>query len=501
MIQNLHDVIQLIESDWCNKRVLVVGDVMLDRYIWGQVERISPEAPVPVVHVAQHSQRPGGAANVAMNVAGLGAKAILFGFSGNDDAGNALEDSLRAAGVVPHLTRVSSHPTTTKLRILSGKQQMLRLDTEQSTGYPREACDSLIAAVEAALAEADAVVLSDYAKGCLSEEICQRVIAAARSREIPLLVDPKQLNFTRYRGATTICPNLKELSAVVGISMKEPEALLSAGQSLVPQLGLACLTATLSEKGIAVLTEESRWIAPAVARQVFDVSGAGDTVIATLALALASRLKMETGVQLANIAAGVVVGKVGTVPVTRNELLTSLTPEIELSTEEKVLTRESLQVRVSAWRSSGQSIVFTNGCFDLLHVGHISLLEEARRAGDRLIVGINSDDSVRGLKGPTRPVVHERNRGRILAALAAVDAVIVFDEPTPLRLITDLKPDVLVKGGDYSEDTIVGAAEVRSWGGRIKIVPTVEGFSTTKLIAKAATGEDQALLDVKTTAF
>jgi D-beta-D-heptose 7-phosphate kinase/D-beta-D-heptose 1-phosphate adenosyltransferase len=243
----------------------------------------------------------------------------------------------------------------------------------------------------------------------------------------------------------------------------------------------------MSEKGIAILKENSRSIAPAVARQVFDVSGAGDTVIATLALAMASGLETETAVQLANVAAGIVVGKVGTVPVTRDELLTSLMPEIELRAEEKVLTLDHLKVRTSAWRSAGQSVVFTNGCFDILHIGHITLLEDARREGDRLIVAINSDASVQKLKGPTRPIVAERERGRILAALAAVDAVIVFDEPTPLQLIVELKPEVIVKGGDYSEDTIVGAAEVRSWGGRVKIVPTVEGFSTTRLIAKAMT--------------
>jgi D-beta-D-heptose 7-phosphate kinase / D-beta-D-heptose 1-phosphate adenosyltransferase len=485
VIQDLHRVIRLIEGEWSRARVLVAGDVMLDRYIWGEVERVSPEAPVPIVHAVHRAERPGGAANVAMNIRGLGAQAVLFGFAGKDEDGAALRALLNEAGVESQLTQFSDRPTTTKLRILSGKQQMLRLDTEQAAGYPGEAYAALTAAIEAALASIAAVVLSDYGKGCLSEEVCQGVIQAATRRGIPVLVDPKQRDFVRYRGATTICPNLNELAAVVGVSVKESDALLAAGQQLVRQLGLECLIATMSEKGIAVLKENSRWIAPAVARQVFDVSGAGDTVIATLALAAASRLEMETAAQLANVAAGIVVGKVGTVPVDRDELLTSLTPEIELKAEEKILALEPLQVRVAAWRSAGQSIVLTNGCFDLLHIGHITLLENARREGDRLIVAINSDASVRDLKGPTRPIVGERERGRILAALAAVDAIIVFDEPTPLRLINELKPDVLVKGGDYAEDDVVGAAEVRSWGGRVRIVPTVEGFSTTKLIARA----------------
>lgn len=485
MIQNLHRIVQLIEGEWHNNRVLVVGDLMLDRYIWGNVDRISPEAPVPVVRCGHRTERPGGAANVAMNLLGLGARATLFGFCGDDADALALQKSLREAGVDVALTPVPSHPTTSKLRILSGKQQMLRLDTERTDGYPAEAYAALIASVIAALETADAVVLSDYAKGVLTEEVCQQVIRAANRRGIPVLVDPKQRDFARYRGATTISPNLTELSIVTGTPPQNLDDVLAAGQALVSKLGLQCLIATLSEKGIAVLKEDSRFVAPAAARQVFDVSGAGDTVIATLALAAASNLDMETGAQLANVAAGIVVGKVGTVPVERGELLSSLMPEIELHAREKVLTLEQLRMRAAAWRSAGESIVFTNGCFDLLHIGHITLLEEARREGGRLVVGINSDASVRALKGPTRPIVGERERGRILAALAAVDAVIIFDDPTPLRLIEALRPDILVKGGDYREETVVGAEQVRSWGGHVRIVPTVEGFSTTRLIARA----------------
>ena len=320
MIQDLHRVIRLIENDWRNARVLVVGDVMLDRYIWGNVERISPEAPVPIVHASHRNERPGGAANVAMNIAGLGAKAVLFGLAGQDPDCIQLQDLLRDAGVESQLTQVPSHPTIAKLRILSGRQQMLRLDTEQVAGYPREAYDSLIAKAEKAMANADSVVLSDYAKGCLTEDICQRVIQAANRRGIPVLVDPKHRDFSRYRGATTICPNLQELSAVLGIPPGETDALLAAGQKLVPQLQLSYLTATLSEKGIAVLREESRWIAPALARQVFDVSGAGDTVIATLAVMLAHGADWPEAIHVANVAAGIVVGKLGTAVVTRAEL-------------------------------------------------------------------------------------------------------------------------------------------------------------------------------------
>jgi D-beta-D-heptose 7-phosphate kinase/D-beta-D-heptose 1-phosphate adenosyltransferase len=487
MIQDLDRIVQLIEHDWRDAHVLVIGDLMLDRYIWGDVERISPEAPVPVVRVAHQSEQPGGAGNVAMNVAAMGAKATLIGFRGDDADGNALEKALVKAGITPDVISVTSHPTTAKLRVVGGKQQMLRLDTERTDDYPAEAYAALIAKIESASASADAVVLSDYAKGALTEEVCQRTIEMARRAGVPVLVDPKRRSFARYRGATTICPNLNELSVVSGIPPQNLGALLDAGQTMVTDLGLDYLTATMSEKGIALLRADSRFIAPAVARQVFDVSGAGDTVIATLALALAGGLQMEVAVQLANVAAGVAVSKLGTVPVNHDELLNSLMPEIELQAHEKVLSLDALVGRAAAWRSVGQQIVFTNGCFDLLHIGHITLLEQARREGDRLVVAINSDASVCKLKGPSRPIVGERERGRILAALAAVDAVVVFDDPTPLRVIEALRPNVIVKGGDYNEDTVVGAKEVHSWGGRVKIVPTVEGFSTTKLITKAMT--------------
>lgn len=268
-------------------------------------------------------------------------------------------------------------------------------------------------------------------------------------------------------------------------------ALLAAGQALVSDLDLECLFVTLSEKGIAALRSNSQTISAAAAREVFDVSGAGDTVIATLALAEASHLDMDTSLALANAAAGIVVGKVGTVPVSSEELLSSLMPEIGIHAGEKVLTLGQLKKRASTWRSFGEKIVFTNGCFDLLHIGHITLLEEARRTGDRLVVAINSDASVKKLKGPGRPVAGENERARILAAMSAVDAVVIFDEPTPLAVIEALRPDMIVKGGDYNESTVVGAKEVRSWGGRVKIVPTVEGFSTTNLIARASSPATQ----------
>ena len=490
-IGNLHAVIREIEHDWASKRLLVIGDVMLDKYIWGEVGRISPEAPVPVVRATHQSRQPGGAANVAMNVSRLGAQATVIGFTGGDEDEGLLAECLRAEGIAQGFVVSAGFPTITKQRIVGGRQQMLRLDSENLGARPQQDYDRLIAAVIAHMPGSHAVVLSDYAKGVLTAEVCRAVIEEARRLSIPVLVDPKSADFSRYRGATTICPNLGELSAAARLTLPALDAgnleqLLTAAEAMVTAFDLEFLTATLSEKGIALVRPGNRFVAPAAARQVFDVSGAGDTVIAVLALCLASGLAAETAVQLANVAAGIVVGKVGTVPVEKHELLAALSPNIALHAEDKVVSRSELVTRVALWKANGERVVFTNGCFDLLHVGHITLLEQAHSFGDKLIVAINSDASVSGLKGPTRPIVSETDRARVLAALAAVDAVCVFPEPTPLELLVATRPDVLVKGGDYDIDTIVGAQEVQSWGGQVKIVSIVPGFSTTQLIARGA---------------
>lgn len=491
MIEQLHQVMKEIERKWCHRRLLVVGDVMLDKYIWGEVGRISPEAPVPVVRATHQSEQPGGAANVAMNMARLGAETLVAGFSGEDENGKLLASSLSANGIVPLLTSCEGFPTITKVRILGGRQQMLRLDSERLGERAPGDYERLLESVLAHLPGSHGVVLSDYAKGTLTPAVCQEVIQAARREKIPVLVDPKCADFSRYRGATTICPNLGELTAAARLALPDLDAgdlkgLLKAAEGMVPEFAIEFLTATLSEKGIALVRPGNCFIAPAVARQVFDVSGAGDTVIAILALCMASGLAPEVGVELANVAAGIVVGKVGTVPVEKHELLAALAPELALHAEDKVLSLPALLRRVALWKANGDRVVFTNGCFDLLHVGHIAVLEQAHRFGDRLVVAINSDASVSGLKGPGRPIVGERERSRVLAALAAVDAVVIFDEATPLELVVAVQPDVLVKGGDYSPETVVGAREVQSWGGQVKIVPTVEGFSTTRLIEKGA---------------
>jgi D-beta-D-heptose 7-phosphate kinase / D-beta-D-heptose 1-phosphate adenosyltransferase len=488
LIKQLHETIRQIDQCWPSLHLLVVGDVMLDKYIWGEVGRISPEAPVPVVRITHQSSQPGGAANVAMNLANLGAGVTLVGFTGGDQDELLLAAHLKSHGVDSAFVCSEGFPTVTKMRVLGGRQQMLRLDSERLGSRPKIDHDRLLAKVLEKLPNCNAVVFSDYAKGVLEPKVCRAIITASRKLEIPVLVDPKTADFSRYRGATTICPNLQELSAASREDITDMEAMFSAGERMVSELDLEYLTATLSEKGIAVLRPGNRLVAPAVARQVFDVSGAGDTVIAVLALCVAAGMPIEPSVQLANIAASIVVGKVGTVPVEKHELLAALAPEIALHAPGKVLTREKLMRRIAVWRANGERVVFTNGCFDLLHVGHIALLEQSRRQGDRLIVAINSDDSISSLKGPSRPVVREQDRARVLAALAAVDVVVIFGEATPLELIIVAKPDVIVKGGDYTEESIIGAIEVRSWGGKVMIVPILDDVSTTRLIDRSLAG-------------
>jgi D-beta-D-heptose 7-phosphate kinase/D-beta-D-heptose 1-phosphate adenosyltransferase len=487
VIENLPEAINKIETDWRDAHVLIVGDVMLDRYVYGNVERISPEAPVPVVRVESQSERPGGAANVAMNIAGLGACATVIGLAGQDAQQQSLECMLADEGIEPVLIGVQGASTTTKLRVLSGHQQIMRLDSECVPAHCENSRGDLLRKAYELMDGASILVLSDYNKGVLTEPVCRFLINEARRLKIPVLVDPKARSFAKYSGAATICPNLKELSAVLGEPVNDLDGLLVAGQQLVTSLGLQFLTVTLGERGIAVLRKNSRMQAPAEARQVYDVSGAGDTVIAVLALALASGMQPEPAAQLANVAAGIVVSQPGTVAVHRDELLAALSRQGPPSMDQKVLQIEPLLSRLADWRCSGARIVFTNGCFDLLHVGHISLLEQARLFGDRLVVGLNSDASVAQLKGPLRPIVREQDRAKLLAALSAVDVVVLFGESTPMKLIQAIRPDVLVKGEDYRKKTVIGAAEVCAWRGRVEFVPMVESISTSTLIARANT--------------
>lgn len=488
MLSELHSVLGLLESGFGRIKVLVVGDLMLDRYILGEVDRISPEAPVPVLRHAQRYERPGGAANVAMNLAGLGCGVFLAGFWGADGEREELAKLVEAAGVDTAGVVTSSLPTISKTRIVARTQQMLRLDIESREAVPAEEVARLEARAVELVKKVHAVILSDYAKGALTAGVCEAVIRAARTAGIPVLVDPKTKDLSKYSGATTICPNLAELSLATGVPAYQTDALLKAAHTQMVEHDFRFLTVTMSEKGIRILGPAADgsddYYSPARAREVFDVSGAGDTVIATLAASLAGGLHIHTAVELANLAAGIVVGKIGTVPIAQHELIAALTPSSGITSAEKILDAEGVQRRVAEWRASGETVVFTNGCFDLLHVGHITLLEDCRRFGSKLVLGLNTDASVSRLKGPSRPIVGENERARVMSALAAVDAVVLFDEETPLELIRALKPNVLVKGGDYTVQTVIGHEDVIASGGRVEIVPTVEGFSTTNIVKK-----------------
>lgn len=468
-----------------HRTALVIGDLMLDRYLIGEVERISPEAPVPVVLLKQENERAGGAANVAANLSLLGIRTTMAGIIGDDAEGRALLDMLRELNIDSAIVTSQQRPSVTKTRILGGHQQMMRLDKESRLAFTESENNALHEQISQAIAQKpDVIILSDYAKGVLSDALCQAVIAQAKALGIPVLVDPKGRDYTKYQGATALTPNKKETSEACGIDAMDTDRLLQAAADLRDRLGLAFLAVTRGEEGISLLEQNETIHIPAAAKQVFDVSGAGDTVIATLAAGLVHGLSHRQAFELANIAAGIVVGKVGTVPVNREELLAELISQDSVEQADKICELETLLGRVRQWRQQKKRIVFTNGCFDLLHAGHVTYLEAARKTGDKLILGLNTDRSVSALKGPSRPVIHEADRARVLAALEAVDAVILFDEDTPLQLIDAIRPDVIVKGSDYSEDQVVGGKEVKSWGGKVALIDIVPGRSTSNIIEK-----------------
>ncbi|ACE86096.1 bifunctional D-glycero-beta-D-manno-heptose-7-phosphate kinase/D-glycero-beta-D-manno-heptose 1-phosphate adenylyltransferase HldE [Cellvibrio japonicus] len=459
-------------------KVLVVGDVMLDRYWHGASSRISPEAPVPVVNISQTEDRPGGAANVALNLAALGCQVTLLGVIGLDEAGMVLEQRLQSTAIVTDFHRSLSKPTITKLRVISRHQQLLRMDFEDR--YTWEDSCALAARVESHLDGVDVLILSDYAKGSLQD--CQALIQKARSHNIPVLVDPKSSNYQRYQQATLLTPNLHEFEQVVGNCRSERE-LLDKAREMIDSLQLNALLITRGEQGMTLIRPgHSELHLPARAREVFDVTGAGDTVIAALSGALAAGETLPESVAIANLAAGIVVGKLGTATVSAPELRWAI--YAEQGFECGVVTEEQLLLALADVRANGEKIVFTNGCFDIIHAGHVGYLEEARKLGHRLVVAVNSDASVKRLKGDGRPINTLDRRMAVLAGLEAVDWVIGFDEDTPERLIDTLKPDILVKGGDYREDQVVGAPIVKTYGGQVKVLSFFDNCSTTSIVNK-----------------
>lgn len=463
-------------NDFSKAKLLVVGDVMLDQYWEGQANRISPEAPVPVVKIASDQARPGGAANVAMNIAALDAQVTLMGVVGEDTAGDTLDQALANAGVARHWVYAASG-TICKLRVLSHHQQLIRMDFEHPV--PDTCAQQLADWVAQTVAQYDVLVLSDYAKGALAH--VSKMIDSARCAGVAVMVDPKGASFKPYRGATLVKPNQSEFEHMVGGCDNE-QAFIAQGQRLCRALDIQAMLITRSEHGMALVQAAQPPIKlQSRAQEVFDVTGAGDTVMATLATAFASGMSWVQSVRLANEAAGLVVKKVGTSTVTRHELQAQWQKQLQHE-HAATLTQAQVVERVRTAQQHGETVVFTNGCFDLLHAGHVRYLQEAAKLGDRLVIGVNADASVQRLKGPSRPVVPEAARRELLSALACVDWVVAFTEDTPERLICALKPDVLVKGGDYEPAQIAGADCVKAAGGQVKVLSFWTGYSTTELL-------------------
>lgn len=467
--------------------IAVIGDVMVDRYIYGKVERISPEAPVPVNKVERMQSTLGGAANVASNLANLNCQVYLGGLVGDDEHQATLldllgQEQIDAAGLIIR----PGHITTTKLRILGARQQMIRVDFEEITPVDEAEVERLTAwLAELRKNRLDGIVLSDYGKGLVTPELSQAVIQLANDWQIPILVDPKGNDWTKYYGATFVTPNLKELSECIGQALpNEDEPIVSVALILCERYGLTNLAVTRSEKGISMVNHAGKvWHSPAAAQDVFDVSGAGDTVAAMLIASAAGGLSIRMGMQAANQAAGVVVAKVGTYPIHRTELVELWQKLHELRWKPyEPLTVKTMAHKIRRWQDKGETVVFTNGCFDILHRGHIVYLQQAAMLGDHLVVGINSDDSVRRLKGAMRPLVGEQDRAMLLSALSCIDDVVLFSEDTPKKLLEQLRPDVLVKGGDYRKEEVIGKESVK----RVEILPFEAGYSTTNIVEKIA---------------
>ncbi|WP_413207274.1 D-glycero-beta-D-manno-heptose-7-phosphate kinase [Rhodospirillum sp. A1_3_36] len=467
-------------------RVICVGDVMLDRFVHGKVDRISPEAPIPIIHIKEEQSMLGGAGNVVRNLVALGASSAFMSVLGEDRAGSEVMTLLGSESSVENFIGVQpDRRTSVKTRFVAGSQQLLRADDETVAPLESYDADRLVEDVRSQIKTAGALVLSDYGKGVLDTGMAGILIRLGRETGVPVIVDPKGRDYTRYEGATLLTPNRKELAEASGMPADSDEEVVAACRRIIETCGVDNVLATRSQDGMTLVTQDGAVEhMSAEAREVFDVSGAGDTVVATLAAALAVGADLSSACRLSNLAAGVVVGRVGTAAVPRNDLLAAA-HHLEVSaSESKVVSLDEARELAGKWRRRGLRIGFTNGCFDLLHPGHISLLRQARQACDRLIIGLNSDASVSRLKGPTRPVQSEMARATVLASLASVDLVVLFGQDTPIDVIRTLLPDVLVKGADYTVDTVVGADLVQANGGRVVLAKLEDGFSTTATIAR-----------------
>ena len=482
-------LVPLVE-DLARARVLCVGDVMLDHFHYGTVERISPEAPIPVLRVETENAMLGGAGNVVRNLVSLGVDVRFVTVVGNDNAGMEVERQFRDHGIpTDSLFRENDRRTSTKSRYLAAGHQMLRADTESLHPISEEVRRKLLDVASREMSKCDVLALADYGKGVLAAETTKELIVAATEAGRPIIIDPKGDDFERYRGADVITPNLRELEIATRMPVRTTDEILSAARHLIERHDVDAILATRGQDGMTLLTATGDAThLRAEAREVFDVSGAGDTVVATLSAALGVDAMLVDAAAVSNVAAGIVVGKVGTAVVTREEIVRALHHHDLSDAEAKILGLPTALAQIERWRQKGLSIGFTNGCFDLLHPGHVVLLDKADKACDRLVVGLNSDASVTRLKGPDRPIQSEAARGAVLASLASVDAVVIFSEDTPQSLIEAIRPDVLIKGADYALEEIVGASFVQSHGGRVLRVDLEPGHSTTATIERLAKG-------------
>lgn len=468
-------------------RVLCVGDVMLDRFIYGSVERISPEAPIPIFTATREERMLGGAGNVVRNLLSLGAEASFAAVVGDDAVATQLTQLVGSEKhLVPYLITEKGRLSTKKTRYVAHAQQLLRSDSETKAAIKDETAAKILELVLPEIPNHNAVILSDYGKGVLTPALCRAIIDTAKAAHIPVFVDPKSRDVSLYAGATVLSPNLKELALAAGVDgFANDREIVAAAQTLVKKHSFHYVLVTRGEHGMTLVDAEGLVIhVEATASEVFDVSGAGDTVIATLAATYAAGAPMALAVELANLAGGIVVGRLGTAVVHRTDLSAALYTHRAMQLQQKILPRETALASVINWKRDGLSVGFTNGCFDIMHAGHIQLLADAKACCDKLIVALNTDASVRALKGPTRPVNAEMDRAQVLAALGCVDAVVLFDEETPLALLKLLEPDVLMKGADYTKEQVVGWELVEAYGGRVELLPLKDGYSTTNIIKK-----------------
>ena len=468
-----------------NKWSLVIGDIMLDQYISGIAKRLSPEAPVPIINVNNDIYKIGGAGNVALNLLGLGIKTVLIGGIGNDYSGEILKGLFKDNGIATKHLITKKGSTTTKTRIMSGQQQMVRLDQDELSTGPNQT--ELTRIIKLISTGPSAVIISDYEKGFLTVPVLKKIIQAANKKNIPVLVDPKGKDLEKYRGVTAITPNKKEAFLLANLTDQDEELLDTSLRKIIKKYDLNFIAMTQGENGIKHITNNKIEEYPTrTSKQVFDVSGAGDTVIATLTASIIAKIPLKDGFELANLAAGIVVRQIGTIPINQNELLMELHSLLSINTINKVTTIDDLISLVKHFRLEDPSLLvgFTNGCFDILHAGHVTYLSEAAKHSDFLIVALNTDSSVRKIKGTDRPIIGESDRALVLCSLESVDCVVLFDEATPLNLIKLIKPDLLFKGNDYKLKDVVGAKEMKKWGGKVTLIPIVKGRSTSKIIKK-----------------